>query len=112
MKEIIVGVSLSLICFSGMAATYTKEQLNSMIGAGNYPEQGETRVVDSKPMAFNDCKNAASNMFSAISDHYPVRTAVDSSLLYIGKAWTNDGVVMVTCSEPDKKMVVSQSPYK
>ncbi|ENO7355537.1 hypothetical protein ACB404_003776 [Morganella morganii] len=83
-----------------------------MVKAGNYPEQGETRVVDTKPMTFDECKNAASNMFSAISDHYPVRTAVDSSLLYIGKAWTNDGVVMVTCSEPDKKMIVSQSPYK
>jgi hypothetical protein len=111
-KKVIAGVSLSLICLSGMAATYTKEQLNSMVGAGNYPEQGETRVVDSKPMVFEDCKNAASNMFSAISAHYPVRTAVDSSLLYIGKAWTNDGVVMVTCSEPDKKMIVSQSSYK
>ncbi|MDY3694714.1 MAG: hypothetical protein SO066_08610 [Proteus mirabilis] len=112
MKAIIIGVSLSLICFSGMAATYTKEQLNSMVKAGNYPEQGETRVVDAKLMAFDDCKNVASSMFSAISDHYPVRTVVDSSLLYIGKAWTNDGVVMVTCSEPDKKMIVSQSPYE
>ncbi|MDW7782326.1 hypothetical protein [Morganella morganii] len=112
MKKIIVGVSLSLICLSGIAATYTKEQLNSMVGSGDYPDQGETQVVDSKPMAFDDCKNAASNMFSAISDHYPVRTAVDSSSLYIGKAWTNDGVVMVTCSEPDKKMIISQSPYK
>lgn len=41
--------------------------------------------------------------FSQISDSYPANVIVDTNVLYIVKFWTNDGTVMISCSEPDGK---------
>ncbi|MBG6028978.1 hypothetical protein I5F10_16065 [Proteus mirabilis] len=111
MKRIFIVAVLLSIGFSVNAKTYTKEQITSMVNAGNYPEQGESQSKSSYT-SFADCKNTANYTLSAVSGDYPVRVLVDAPLAYLVKVWTNDGIVMVTCSEPDKKMVITQAKYK
>ncbi|WP_237387144.1 hypothetical protein [Xenorhabdus sp. Sc-CR9] len=113
MKKIIVAVSLILFSFCAYSATtYTKEQLNSMVNSGRYPDQLSTATTNSSSMNFSDCKKSARDITNQIASEYPVEEIVDSNILFMVKLWANDGVIMVTCSEPDRKMIVTQSEYK
>ncbi|WP_340617465.1 hypothetical protein [Xenorhabdus entomophaga] len=94
------------------AKTYTKEQLNDMVNSGNYPDQLSPVTQDISSMGFTDCKNSALGIYNQVSGEYPGKRVVDSSILFIIKIWTNDGVIMVSCSEPDQKRVITQSDYK
>ncbi|MBE8597927.1 hypothetical protein IQ209_15860 [Xenorhabdus sp. BG5] len=94
------------------AKTYTKEQLNDMVNSDNYPDQLSPITQDSSSMSFTDCKNSALEIYNQVIGEYPGKRVVDSSILFIVKVWTNDGVIMVSCSEPDQKRVITQSSYK
>ena len=112
MKKIIITlVIIGFVSTAIAGKTYTPSQLNQMIRSGHYPAQGEA-TSQSKPMSFNACKRVARNIMSQIRTSYPVKTIVDTSALYMVKAWANDGIIIVSCSEPDKKMVITQAPYK
>ncbi|CNK70210.1 Uncharacterised protein [Yersinia mollaretii] len=112
MKALILVASL-FIAFSATASTtYTKEQLNSMDASGQYPEQ-ESPVTKSVEIAdFESCKQNAYSIYSQVSGSYPAKEIVNTNILYVVKVWTNDGVITVSCSEPDGKKVVTQSGYK
>lgn len=92
--------------------SYTKEQLSRMIDSGQFPEQSPVSSNNSRDMSFAGCKVAIESIMSQIRGEYPVRTVVDSGLIYTVKAWTNDGAITATCSQPDQKMVLTQAPYK
>ena len=111
MKKIFISLLLLPFITTSQAKVYTPEQLNQMVNSGNYPEQSPAKS-DSSKMEFDTCLLTAKSIMSQIADNYPVSVIVDTSLVYSVKAWTNDGTVMVTCSQPDKKMVITQSQYK
>lgn len=92
--------------------TFTKDQLNHMIQNENYPEQGKVTKTTTKEAEFSHCKLVVESIMAQIRDEYPVRTVVDTSMIYMVKAWTNDGSIVATCSSKDKKMVVTQAAYK
>lgn len=90
---------------------YKPNQLNRMINSGQYPNQGPVNNTQTKAMSFSACKVAVDNTLSPIRGSYPVKIIVNTRVLYMAKAWTNDGVVMASCSEPDRKMVMTQASY-
>lgn len=96
----------------GAATTYTKEQLNNMDAAGQYPEQESPVTKSVENVSFDECKGSARNIMNQIAGNYPTKEVVDTGVLYIVKIWTNDGVIMVSCSGPDNKKVITQSGYK
>lgn len=93
------------------AKEYTPSQLKQMINSGNYPQQGEAKSESSR-MDFSDCVLTTKALLSEIAGNYPVSTIADTSVVYSVKAWVNDAALMVTCSQPDGKRVITQSPYK
>lgn len=112
MNKLLIIVAAIFFCSDSFAAkTYTPSELNKMINSGQYPDQGSVTTT-SKPMTFAECKRTVDGIISQIRDSYPVKSIVDTSILYIVKAWTNDAAVTVNCSGPDKKMVLTQVPYK
>jgi hypothetical protein len=101
--------------FSNIAVaekTYTKEELQQMSKIGNYPEQGKVKNTQTSDASFLGCKSSAKEMASQLSSLYPTQEIMDSSIAYSLKIWTNDGVVLVTCSEPDHKMIMTTSGYR
>lgn len=96
----------------GAATTYTKEQLNNMDATGQYPEQESPVTKSVENVSFDECKGSARNIMNQIAGNYPAKEVVDTGVLYIVKIWTNDGVIMVSCSGPDNKKVITQSGYK
>lgn len=112
MKRLLLIASILLASNATASTTYTKEQLNSMDASGQYPEQEAPVTKSIEVASFNDCKNNANNIFSQVVGSYPAKKIVSTNELYIVKIWTNDGVIMVSCSEPDGKKVVTQSSYK
>ena len=109
MKKLLLCI-LPFIAFA-QAKEYTPSQLKQMINSGNYPEQGESKSESSR-MDFSDCVLTTKVLFSEIAGNYPVSTIVDTSMVYSVKAWANDAALVVTCSQPDGKRVITQSPYK
>lgn len=112
MKKILIIASVLLAFNASASTTYTKEQLNSMDTSGQYPEQEPPVTKSSENINFAECRNNASSIYSQVADSYPAKEIVNTDSLYVVKVWTNDGVIMVSCSEPDGKKVVTQSSYK
>ncbi|WP_323866233.1 hypothetical protein [Xenorhabdus cabanillasii] len=96
---------------SQSAKTYTKEQLNDMVNSGNYPDQLSPTTTE-LGLSFTACKNSALDAYNQVIGEYPAKKVVDSSILFIVKLWTNDGAIVITCSEPDLKSTMTQSQYK
>lgn len=113
MKQRYLLLVLSFVSAASQAdTTYTPQQLRSMISSGSYPEQGPVTDTKTKPSTFDACKVSIEAITSQFRDSYPVRTIVDTSLLYTVKIWVNDAAMTVSCSSPDEKMVITQAPYK
>lgn len=112
MYKLLIVVATVFFCNQSFAAkTYTPSELNKMINSGQYPDQGAVKTT-SKPMSFAECRRTVDGIMSQIRDSYPVKPIVDTSILYIVKAWTNNGAMTVNCSGPDKKMILTEAPYK
>lgn len=62
------------------------------------------------PMSFDECQANQANTIAQLnvpaSDIEPI---VNSSVLTITRVYTADGSVLISCSEPDQKMVVTMS---
>lgn len=112
MKKIVVLLSAFMAFSASASTTYTKEQLNQMDLSGQYPEQESPVTKSVENVSFDTCKENASNIYSQVVGSYPAREIVNTNELYIVKVWTNDGVIMVSCSQPDGKKLVTQSSYK
>lgn len=104
-------ISFLLISLNLNAKTYTPLELNSMIRAGNYPVQGKAQST-SKVMSFETCKIAAEQVIDDIKNYYPTDVIVNTGIVYMVKAWTNDAAVTITCSKVDNNMVMTQAYYK
>ncbi|HII3799612.1 hypothetical protein M9411_09725 [Pasteurella multocida] len=111
MKKMILLLILIPFALSLSAKEYTPAELNQMVNSGNYPAQGPS-TSDSSPMDFGNCVTTAKTMMNAIADNYPVSVITNTSIVYMVKAWVNDAAMTITCSKPDGKMVITQSPYK
>lgn len=92
--------------------TYTAQQLNQMIDMGRYPLPGKTVEVQNKSIIFSDCKVAVDKIMSEFNQDYPIKTIVSTSVIYMAKAWKNDGVVVATCSEPETTMELFRALYQ
>ncbi len=101
------------VAFSSFADIhYSKEQLNNMASSGDYPEQEDAVTKSANPMSFEDCKSGALSMYSQVVGDYPVEIVVDTNILYVLKLWTNDGAIVMSCSGPDQKRVITVAKYK
>ena len=102
------------MCSSGVvnaAKTYTHAQLAQMIEAGRYPAQA---APTSKRSAadFAACKAKMEAVLDAVRGNYPVQDIANTSLVVTRKLWTNDAALTITCSGPDKAMIITTAPYK
>lgn len=102
--------SLSLSANLYAYSTYTKEQLNDMYRAGSMPSQASP-VSKSAKLSFGSCIRKSKEIISSVSSNYPVQTLVDTSIMYSVKVWTNDAAMIVSCSQPDQKIVITTSKY-
>lgn len=112
MRKLLLVVSVSLAFSAAASTTYTKEQLNSMDASGQYPEQESPVTKSSEVVDFDSCKENAHSIYSQVYGSYPAKEIVNTNVLYVVKLWTNDGAIVVSCSEPDGKKIVTQSSYK
>ncbi len=113
MKKLLATIILVMMIMSAYAEkTYTPSELNRMVNSGQYPEQGPVSNKETKSISFSDCIVAVESIMSQIRDLYPVETIVDTGLVYMVKAWTNDGAITATCSKSDEKMVITVAPYR
>lgn len=110
-KTIILLTVLTAFCASA-STTYTKEDLNEMDATGQYPAQESPVTKSVEHVDFETCKDNARNIYNQVVGNYPAKEVVDSGVLYVVKIWTNDGAILVSCSEPDSKKVVTQSAYQ
>ncbi len=112
MKLTAMIILLATITSAYAEKTYTPGELNRMIGSGRYPEQGPVIRKETKSISFDDCIVAVEGIMSQIRDFYPVETIVNTGLVYMVKAWTNDSATTTTCSKSDQKMVVTSALYR
>ena len=111
--KLLATIILFMVCISAFAEkTYTPGELNRMVDNGQYPEQGPVSNTETKSISFSDCILAVEDIMSQIRDLYPAETIVDTGLVYMVKAWTNDGAITATCSKSDKEMVLTVAPYR
>lgn len=88
---------------------YTPAQLRQMVDSGRFPEQ-EAPAETTKYVSFNACKETVRSIMAAAQPNYPVRTLMDVSTMLSMKAWTNDGAIVMSCSQ-DGKFVTQTSKY-
>ena len=93
------------------ARSFTPSRLRAMVAAGTFPKEADPTST-SKPMEFESCRQFVQMMMSQVQPTYPVRTIVDTGIVFSRKTWANDGAVMVTCSSPDQKLITTTSPYQ
>ena len=113
MKNLLVMIILVTLSMSTYAEkTYTPSQLNRMVDNVRYPEQGPVSDTQTRSIPFAACKVTVDNIMSQLRDLYPVETIVDTGLVYMVKAWINDGATTATCSKSDQKMLLTVAPYR
>lgn len=109
--KITTTLALLIISFSAFAAqTYTPRELRQMVGVGHYPAQGRAST-QTKYMSFSACVSTVKGVVSSISGEYPTETILNTGIAYLVKVWTNDSAMTLTCSKPDKKLVITSAKY-
>ena len=112
MKKLALALLAVVSLGASASNTYTKEQLNSMAASGSYPGQESPVTKSVESVSFERCKQDTYGVYNQVAGNYPAQEVVNTGILYIVKIWTNDGVIMVSCSGPDGKKLVTQSSYK
>ena len=68
---------------------------------------------ESRSMDFYECKKIqASTLLSSVGTKTKVFSTVTTDILTSIRVCTTDGSVLLSCSKPDNKMVVTKSPYQ
>lgn len=68
---------------------------------------------ESRNMDFDECKKLqASTLLSSVGTKTKVFSTVTTDILTSIRVCTTDGSVLLSCSKPDNKMVVTKSPYQ
>lgn len=106
---IMIG-ALGMSAMANAGSRYTGKQLMAMVKSGQYPPQGEVTTT-TKSISFPACVAAVNNITGQVKGLYPVKTIASTSQVYLVKLWTNDAAMTLTCSQPDKKLVITQAPY-
>jgi hypothetical protein len=103
---------LTLASCNGTRAgrTYTPVELKALIDSGKYPPQGEP-TTQTKEMEFAACVATIDQVAGAVGENYPTQVLVNTGIMRLQKIWTNDAAVTVTCSAPDRKMVITSAKY-
>jgi len=92
------------------AKTYTPAQLRQMVNSGNPPKQGSPST-QKQNMSFSSCVSKVSGIVASVRDQYPAKTIVNTSILHMAKVWTNDAAMTLTCSGPDRTLVITTAKY-
>lgn len=92
------------------ATTYTPAQLKKMVNNGKYPKQGNP-TTQTMNVPFEGCNLKVKQIISDIGENYPAQQIADSNIIKSTKIWTNDGVLVLTCSKPDEKLIMTISKY-
>ena len=68
---------------------------------------------ESRSMDFDECKKLqASTLLSSVGTKTKIFSTVTTDVLTSIRVCTADGSVLLSCSKPDNKMVVTKSPYQ
>ena len=113
MRHLIFSAFISAMIFSfpaNAAKTYTPEQLRKMVESGKPPKQG-TPTTQTQVMTFNVCVGKIDAIVNSIEEQYPAKNIVQTKLLYMVKVWTNDAAMTLSCSQPDKKLIITTAKY-
>ncbi len=79
-----------------------------MVQSGNYPKQGAPRT-ETQAVNFLSCIARVERILGAIKPNYPTAVIVNTRVMYMEKAWANDGAMTFTCA--DNKLVITTAPY-
>lgn len=114
-RKPIVALTLSVIALALSATanaqkTYTPAQLQNMVQGGNYPKQG-TPSTQTQSIDYVACIAKVESVVVSVQPNYPAQTVVNTNLMRMVKLWTNDAAMTLTCSAPDKKLVITSAPY-
>ena len=90
--------------------TYTPAQLRQMVGSGNPPKQGKPNT-QKESMSFSSCVSKVNAIVASVRDNYPAEVVVRTNLVHLAKIWTNDAAMTLTCSAPDKLLIITASKY-
>ncbi len=113
MNKLLLTIVCSLFSIiTNAGATYTAAKLTQIIEIGQYPIPGKTTDTQNTSVAFADCKALTDKTMSEFNQEYPTKTIVDTSLIYMAKAWNSDGIVVITCSAPENNMELIKSLYR
>jgi len=67
-------------------------------------------ISESTPMSFEECLSRKEAVVAQLRvNPSDIITVVNTNMVTITKLCTVDGSVLVTCSKPDKKMVITRS---
>ena len=105
------GLLISLCAPVFAQKTYTPAQLRAMVNGGRYPDQGAAST-QTKTMDYAQCIATLESVVGAVQPNYPARTIVSTNVMRVEKVWTNDAAVTVSCSAPDRKLVMTSAPYR
>ena len=115
LKKLARLAAVSLLLSSSIPAlaqkTYTPAQLRAMVNSGRYPDQGAAST-QTKTMDYSQCIATLESVVGAVRPNYPAQTIVSTNLMRVEKVWTNDAAVTVSCSAPDRKLVMTSAPYR
>jgi hypothetical protein len=96
---------------TGISKTYSPAQLTEMVKNGKFPDQ-KALVTESKNMDYTQCILEVEGIVGAIKNSYPTITVASTNILRMEKIWTNDSAMTITCSAPDRKMIITSATYK
>jgi hypothetical protein len=112
MKLRATAIALTLLPALAFAqVTYTPQQLRSMVDQGRPPAQGAPSTV-SETADFSSCARKVHGVVASVRPNYPAQVIVDTSSMVLAKVWTNDAAMTLTCSGPDRKLVITKAPYR
>ncbi len=80
-----------------------------MVQSGIYPKQG-TLKIQTQDLNFLLCVARAESLLDATRPNYPTAIIVNMRIIYMGKAWINDGAMTFSCSA-DNTFVITTAPY-
>jgi hypothetical protein len=92
------------------AKTYTPAQLRQMVNGGNPPKQGSPSTKK-QSVPFSSCVSKINSIVASVSDQYPAKVIVNTSIMHMAKVWTNDAAMTLTCSGPDEALVITTAQY-
>jgi len=84
--------------------------VSMLIAASGAP--AGTEVIDTQPMSFEACKAVTARTLEQLGLSYEsprVVAVVRTGLVWMTKIYADDAEILITCSQPDQKMVITQT---